>query len=565
MSCRELHATLPVLASHPVTLQTYFSSDGERALQSYQRAEAAALTYGLTLHDIVTLSPKFWQLHQDPMVAVDASAFTIIVIQYNLAAGTISTFAKDRPDLLPLIDDLLQWRKLGQFLLTEVGHGIDMSNIETTATRLPNGEFILNTPTRRAAKFMPPAIPVGKPAIGIVLARLIVDQEDRGIRPFVVPLNDGREMCQGVTARLLPQRGGTHPVNHSVATFNNVRLAPNSLLGSLEKPKSPRDLMAKNTWRVAIGSMALACLSIPFMQVVAFIGARYSMRRVVGPEGNQKPILQFRTQQIPILTTVAQVYVIKSLAKWGADYMTDTKLDARVRHGIASTMKAVMTTHCLTAAQQVGDRCGAQGLFEHNQINVIYGAMKGISIAEGDVLALSIRLATELLQGRYSLPSANDPSSYLARHEAGLFTENRNLLKTIANHRSEEVNKLIIPQCLPLIQAIGHRMAYEAAVADKLPWFILDLYAASVIKLDAAWYVENLQLSRRGIIELESKAMDAMLPRLGDLVRDMNVEEYVLAPIVTEEKWDTFVESLPLYTGSAEVPLWDADGRRNIV
>ena len=40
----------------------------------------------------------------------------------------------------------------GQFMLTEVGHGLDVANIETTATRLPTGEFILTSPTPSAAK-----------------------------------------------------------------------------------------------------------------------------------------------------------------------------------------------------------------------------------------------------------------------------------------------------------------------------------------------------------------------------------------------------------------------------
>lgn len=39
-----------------------------------------------------------------------------------------------------------------QFLLTEVGHGLDAKNLETTATLLASGDFELHTLTRRAAK-----------------------------------------------------------------------------------------------------------------------------------------------------------------------------------------------------------------------------------------------------------------------------------------------------------------------------------------------------------------------------------------------------------------------------
>ena len=38
--------------------------------------------------------------------------------------------------------------------MTEVGHGLDIANLETTATLLPSGEFVLNTPTPGAAKYV---------------------------------------------------------------------------------------------------------------------------------------------------------------------------------------------------------------------------------------------------------------------------------------------------------------------------------------------------------------------------------------------------------------------------
>jgi hypothetical protein len=50
-------------------------------------------------------------------------------------------------------------------------------------------------------RFMPPTIPAGKPCIAIVWARLKVGLDDRGIRPFIVQLNDGHNMCPHVIAK----------------------------------------------------------------------------------------------------------------------------------------------------------------------------------------------------------------------------------------------------------------------------------------------------------------------------------------------------------------------------
>jgi hypothetical protein len=49
---------------------------------------------------------------------------------------------------------------------------------------------------------MPPTTPrSGLPVVAVVIARLIVDGENYGVRPFLVPLGDGREMCKGVVAK----------------------------------------------------------------------------------------------------------------------------------------------------------------------------------------------------------------------------------------------------------------------------------------------------------------------------------------------------------------------------
>ena len=66
---------------------------------------------GLTIDDVLTLSPKFWEIHQDPIVAMDGGAVTLITIQVNLTSGTIAHHAVHRPELVPLVDDLLNYRK----------------------------------------------------------------------------------------------------------------------------------------------------------------------------------------------------------------------------------------------------------------------------------------------------------------------------------------------------------------------------------------------------------------------------------------------------------------------
>ena len=165
-------------------------------------------------------------------------------------------------------------------------------------------------------------------------------------------------------------------------------------------------------------------------------------------------------------------------------------------------------------------------------------------------------LASELLIGRYEMPETTDPKSILAKHEAGLFEEARTVVMALgAGHRSEAFNRLVLPLCQPLIEAIGHRMAYDAAVKAKVSQDIIDLYVANALKHDASWYIEHAGMTRRQIADIEDKAASALLPQLDELLEGTGAGPYCHAPIVSDESWKAFVDSLPHFGGAAVINL----------
>ena len=118
---------------------------------------------------------------------------------------------------------------------------------------------------------------------------------------------------------------------------------------------------------------------------------------------------------------------------------------------------------------------------------------------------------------------------------------------------------MILPFCLPLVEAIGHRMAYEAAIAEGVPQYLIDLYVTSVIKLDAAWYVEHAGLGRQSQEEMEMLALDAVLPHLDSLIREMGMASHITTPIVSDERWGQFVDSMEEFEGDGQVELWPGE------
>jgi len=74
---------------------------------------------------------------------------------------------------------------LGCYAQTEIGHGSNVANLETTATLdLKTDEFVINTPSIKAAKFWPGGLAFGTHAV--VFARLIIQENDYGVFPFMV-------------------------------------------------------------------------------------------------------------------------------------------------------------------------------------------------------------------------------------------------------------------------------------------------------------------------------------------------------------------------------------------
>ena len=66
----------------------------------------------LTADDVPKMTPKFWEMHLDPNIALDYGLFTILA---TLTVGTLSRYLTKRPDLAPPVDALLKGCVIGPF------------------------------------------------------------------------------------------------------------------------------------------------------------------------------------------------------------------------------------------------------------------------------------------------------------------------------------------------------------------------------------------------------------------------------------------------------------------
>jgi len=156
----------------------------------------------------------------------------------------------------------------------------------------------------------------------------------------------------------------------------------------------------------------------------------------------------------------------------------------------------------------------------------------------------------EILFGRCTLPPSSDSESLLARYEAGLFLELLDIFRSIAGEdRLEQINRKILPRCQPFIEAVGNRMAYDAARSQGIAPQLIALYTASVVRRNGAWYAESAGLGHRAQADMEEAALDAVIPDAEEFITALGAEPYITAPIVSDENWAAFESSLQVFSG----------------
>ena len=65
---------------------------------------------GLTVDDILDLTPKFWAMHKNPIILSDIGAHAMLSIQHNLVAGTIAPFVYDHPELQKTLHKVMSFQ-----------------------------------------------------------------------------------------------------------------------------------------------------------------------------------------------------------------------------------------------------------------------------------------------------------------------------------------------------------------------------------------------------------------------------------------------------------------------
>ena len=125
---------------------------------------------------------------------------------------------------------------IGCFALTELAHGSNVKDIQTTAVfDSQSGEFILNTPTDMAMKFW-----IGNAGeianTSVVFAQLLINDKNYGVHGFIVPLrNKNHDVFPGLVIGDCGEKIGLNGIDNGFLIFKNYRIPKENFLDRFSK------------------------------------------------------------------------------------------------------------------------------------------------------------------------------------------------------------------------------------------------------------------------------------------------------------------------------------------
>lgn len=345
----------------------------------------------------------------------DLSLMVKAGVQWGLFGGAVENLGTERHrDLIPR---LISLDLVGCYAMTEIGHGSNVQQLETTATYdAETQEFVVDSPTPSATKDY-----IGNAAahaeVAAVYAQLVTRGENHGVHCFLVPIRDkdGSTM-EGVEIGDDRHKGGLGGVDNGRLAFHQVRIPRENLLnkyGDVAEDgtySSPIEDVNRRFFtmlgtlvrgRISVGGSALAAA-----EVALSIAGRYALqRRQFGQDGEPEVLLaDYRVHQRRLLPLIAKSYAYRFAQNQQVSRMDrlqrsdDPDLQQqRELEGRAAGLKAIMTWHASRAINESREMCGGAGYLAENRLTVLRGDIDVFTTFEGDNHVMLQLLSKELL------------------------------------------------------------------------------------------------------------------------------------------------------------------------
>lgn len=333
-----------------------------------------------------------------------------VFIRSISALGTDEQIAK----WLPLAHD---YKIIGTYAQTELGHGTYLRGLETTATFDPTTqEFIIDTPQITATKWWPGDL--GKTCThAVVLAQLYSNGKKYGMHPFIVQVRSLKDHSPlpGITVGDIGPKMSFEHIDNGFLMMRNIRIPKENMLSRYSQVlpdgsyvKSGSDKINYFTMIAVRVNMLRGEVLVALMKACT-ISVRYSAVRrqsELKPGGREPKILDYQTQQQKLLPLVATCYSINFAAQYVDTFYNDVYSEIRKEnfnslpelHALAAGMKAFATEICSNGVEVCRKACGGHGYSLYSGIPSLYTKVTASCTYEGENTVLHLQAARFLIK-----------------------------------------------------------------------------------------------------------------------------------------------------------------------
>lgn len=429
----------------------------EQARLSYERFRRVRDELGLRVRD-VQYRPARLATALELIALVDGTLFTVMSIHYCLCGGSLLRHGEVSPQIESYIDELDSLQSIGTFLVTELGYGNNVVALQTRADYDPTTqELVLRTPSAAAQKFMPNTGLHGVPKLGIVMARLMIKEQDHGVFPVVVRLRTEQGLCDGVKIATLGAKPG-YSLDNAMTAFDHVRVPKHCLLLGQQSHlssdgiftsdiESRRERFLLSLEQVQLGRLCLGAVSATVTSASTFIAIKYSQqRRTFAPRQADVPLLEYRNHQRDLFGALAGAYACRMMVNDAIRTYETAGADHDYLFRITSATKVHASYAAERSIRLCRERCGAAGLFEENRLSVYAAQCPGMVTAEGDNQVALIKIARQLLMHQGYQPLVREKIAPMGlstpRSLVGMFRERERRLL-------QDLRRAMLPAQLP--------------------------------------------------------------------------------------------------------------------
>ncbi|XP_064382734.1 peroxisomal acyl-coenzyme A oxidase 1-like isoform X1 [Halichondria panicea] len=332
---------------------------------------------------------------------------------------------------LPLAKD---YKIIGAYAQTELGHGTYLRGLETIATYDPSRqEFVLDSPTLTATKWWSGTL--GHTATHtVVVARLIIKGVDRGPHTFIVQLRslEDHTPLPRIEVGDIGPKYGFFGMDNGFLRMDKVRIPRDQMFMKYSKVLPDGTFVKPPVAKAAYGTMVGVRSSIVVssgqgLARAVTIATRYSVVRRQGESSTGGPevqVMDYQTQQLKLLPLIATAYALNIS---GIDMMRtyyqiqseimDGNFDSLPElHATSSGLKAFCSYSCCEGIELCRLACGGHGYSLASGLPSIFVRYAPAMTVEGENTVLYLQTARYLNK----LYSQKLPSSGLADNVAYL-------------------------------------------------------------------------------------------------------------------------------------------------